>query len=189
MANRKSHAVFHLLLAAGAMTTGAGSLFARSIFLNGIDVSSARSQELRHVQVRINERGDIFISAPHYQVTEEDFFTPLSRVDSSSSGTAAVQNRLDNAAGDVASEPVVSPGPAVAVRPPAVNKPAAVRRPTTESPADATAQGPAGGFTGTNLAVPSSYKGESMPPVIPATPPATGTSPVANSVPATQNAE
>ena len=31
---------------------------ARNVFLNGVDVSSSRSQELRNVQVRINEKGD-----------------------------------------------------------------------------------------------------------------------------------
>ena len=50
----------------------------RSIFLNGIDVSSARDQDLRNVHVRISDNGDIFITAPQYQVTEEETFTPLS---------------------------------------------------------------------------------------------------------------
>jgi len=50
----------------------------RSIFLNGIDISSARSQDLRNVHIKISETGDIFISAPQYQVTEEETFLPLS---------------------------------------------------------------------------------------------------------------
>lgn len=50
----------------------------RSIFLNGIDISSARSQDLRNVHVKISETGDVFISAPQYQVTEEETFLPLS---------------------------------------------------------------------------------------------------------------
>jgi hypothetical protein len=51
----------------------------RSVFLNGIDISSARSQELKNVDIVINEQGDLFISAPHYQVNEEDTYVPLSK--------------------------------------------------------------------------------------------------------------
>ncbi|MCX6104523.1 MAG: hypothetical protein NTY08_01655 [Proteobacteria bacterium] len=57
-----------------ASTTGL-----RNIFLNGIDISSAKSQDLKHVDVHISESGDIFLVAPHYQVNEEDSFVPLSR--------------------------------------------------------------------------------------------------------------
>ena len=51
---------------------------ARSVFLNGIDVSSARNQDLRNVHVKISDNGDIQITAPQYQVTEEETFLPLS---------------------------------------------------------------------------------------------------------------
>jgi hypothetical protein len=51
----------------------------RSIFLNGMDISGARNQHLKNVDVQISENGDVFIIAPHYQVTEEDSFTPLSK--------------------------------------------------------------------------------------------------------------
>jgi hypothetical protein len=50
----------------------------RSLYLNGIDISSARSQDLRNVHVKISEDGDIYISAPQYQVTEDETFLPLS---------------------------------------------------------------------------------------------------------------
>ncbi|NBQ54208.1 MAG: hypothetical protein EBU49_11600, partial [Proteobacteria bacterium] len=70
----------HLAIGVFTVAATAPAAYARNVFLNGVDVSSSRSQELRNVQVRINEKGDIFISAPHYQVTEEDFFTPLSRL-------------------------------------------------------------------------------------------------------------
>lgn len=50
----------------------------RSVYLNGVDVSSARNQDLRNVHIKISENGDIFISAPQYQVTEEETFMPLS---------------------------------------------------------------------------------------------------------------
>ena len=52
---------------------------ARSIFLNGTDISSARGQELKNVSIHINENGDVFIMAPHYQVNEEDSYVPLSK--------------------------------------------------------------------------------------------------------------
>lgn len=50
----------------------------RSIYMNGVDVSSSRNQDMRNVHVKIDEYGNIFITAPHYQVSEEDTFTPLS---------------------------------------------------------------------------------------------------------------
>ena len=50
---------------------------ARNIFLNGSDISSARSQELENVKIYISDKGDIFISAPQYQVFEEKTYVPL----------------------------------------------------------------------------------------------------------------
>jgi hypothetical protein len=61
-----------------AMMTAAPSGL-RSIFLNGSDISGARNQQLKNVDVQISENGDLFIVAPHYQVAEEDAFTPLSK--------------------------------------------------------------------------------------------------------------
>src|SRR5688572_30489857 len=52
--------------------------FARSVYMNGVDISSARNQNLAKVNIRIDENGNIFIEAPHYQVNEEYSFTPLS---------------------------------------------------------------------------------------------------------------
>lgn len=53
-------------------------ILARSIFLNGVDISSAKTQQLKKVDVKIDEKGDIHIMAPHYQVHEENTFVPLS---------------------------------------------------------------------------------------------------------------
>jgi hypothetical protein len=50
----------------------------RSIYMNGVDISSARNQDLRNVHVKISENGDMYIAAPQYQVTEEETFLPLS---------------------------------------------------------------------------------------------------------------
>jgi len=62
--------LFFLLL----MTTEA---FARSVFLNGKDVSSAVGKKLEGVNISIAENGDVFISAPQYQVLEEVSYVPL----------------------------------------------------------------------------------------------------------------
>lgn len=67
-----------LVLAAAAVALTGGTAV-RSIYLNGTDISSARSQELKGVDVVINEKGDVFIVAPHYQVNEEDTYVPLSK--------------------------------------------------------------------------------------------------------------
>lgn len=51
----------------------------RSIFLNGIDISSAKNQVMSGVTVRIDSRGSIYIEAPQYEVQQESTFLPLSR--------------------------------------------------------------------------------------------------------------
>jgi hypothetical protein len=141
--------------------------FARSVFLNGVDVSSSRSQELRNVQIRINEKGDIFISAPHYQVTEEDFFTPLSRVPANGTTTVAAggPGNSNPASGSHSPGAVTADAPAVAE--PAVSKPASQPAPAKTSPA--TPVDKSGSFSNIGMEKPAP---ESMPPVLPATPPA-----------------
>jgi hypothetical protein len=67
------------LIALYATSSLAGPGGVKSVFLNGVDISSARSQELKNVDVIINEQGDIFLLAPHYQVNEEDTYIPLSK--------------------------------------------------------------------------------------------------------------
>lgn len=66
---------FTLIFALLGLTS---TLSARSIYLNGVDISSAQNQELKSVNITINENGDIFIIAPHYHVNEEDTYMPLS---------------------------------------------------------------------------------------------------------------
>ena len=70
-----------IILGLGLMsaTLTAAPAGVRSVYLNGVDISAAKSQELKNVDITINERGDIFIVAPHYQVHEEDSFVPLSK--------------------------------------------------------------------------------------------------------------
>lgn len=64
-----------LALALGVATPA----LARTLYLNGTDISSARNQTLQGVNVRIDGGGNIFIEAPHYQVHEENTYTPLSQ--------------------------------------------------------------------------------------------------------------
>ncbi len=58
---------------------GLSRIDARSIFVNGHDVSSVRSQELKNVNIRIDAQGNVFIDAPQYDVLEQDKYLPLSQ--------------------------------------------------------------------------------------------------------------
>lgn len=51
----------------------------RSLFLNGIDISSARNQEMKNVTIRIDESGNLFIEAPQYNVREESEYLPVTK--------------------------------------------------------------------------------------------------------------
>lgn len=54
----------------------------RNIYLNGTDITGAVDQELKKVDLHIDQDGHIYISAPQYQVFEEDHFLPLSHQNS-----------------------------------------------------------------------------------------------------------
>ncbi len=56
----------------------------RRIYLNGVDISSATHQQLENVHLRIDGQGNIFIEAPHYEVSEENTYLPLSSLQSES---------------------------------------------------------------------------------------------------------
>ena len=60
----------------GAMGATADS---RSVYLNGTDFSNARDQTLKHVDLHIDDAGNIFVTAPQYQVHEESSFFPIGR--------------------------------------------------------------------------------------------------------------
>ena len=53
-------------------------LSARSVYLNGQDVSSAYGEQLKGVDIFIDQNGDIYISAPQYQIIMESTKNPLS---------------------------------------------------------------------------------------------------------------
>lgn len=50
---------------------------ARMIYLNGKNISSVRDQQLEGVTVRIDSKGNVHISAPHYEVQESSHYRPL----------------------------------------------------------------------------------------------------------------
>lgn len=52
---------------------------ARVIYLNGVDISSAKNQTLEQVNVRIDAQGNVYVEAPQYEVQQESTFVPLSR--------------------------------------------------------------------------------------------------------------
>ena len=60
-------------------STFSPAVLGRDVLLNGQDISSARNQELKGVNLRIDDKGNLFIEAPQYRVHEEDTYTPLSR--------------------------------------------------------------------------------------------------------------
>lgn len=108
--------------------SAAGAAEARSIFLNGIDVSSARNQTLKNVEIKINENGDIFIIAPHYQVNEEETYTPLSRY---MQGKPAPLIQSDAGSATIRKD-----------EPPAHQTPNKITEPAGDRPADRTADKP-----------------------------------------------
>lgn len=71
----------------------------RRIYLNGVDISSATHQQLENVHIRIDGQGNIFIEAPHYEVSEENTYLPLSSLQSDATrlqhqGMQALPNSL-----------------------------------------------------------------------------------------------
>jgi hypothetical protein len=128
---------------AGASLTAAPA-GVRNLYLNGVDISSAKSQELKNVDVTINERGDIFIIAPHYQVHEEDSYVPLSKYVQNMS---APQHKAPQpvAAGTPAGARLE---PAMAVKVPAGSNPGAPESQQPKSPTSDAKDTPAAGEDG-----------------------------------------
>ena len=77
LANKLLFSIFLGLFVYGKSAV-ASNCTARSIFLNGVDISGSQNQELKKVDIMINEKGDIYITAPQYEVYEEDHYLPLS---------------------------------------------------------------------------------------------------------------
>ena len=52
---------------------------ARSIFVNGVDITGAVDQTLREVTVYIDKNGDVLITAPQYRVLAKESVKPLGK--------------------------------------------------------------------------------------------------------------
>ena len=85
----------------------------RNVYLNGVDISSTKSQALKNVNISIGEDGSIFIEAPHYQVNEESTYTPISKhAKKKLEARAGDSNLLNNDPTRIEIDPpVVSPSP------------------------------------------------------------------------------
>ena len=73
----KKFSINTLFLALLALTFDTVAM-GRNIYLNGRDISSAKSQKMENVTLQIDQNGNIYIEAPHYEVQEENTFIPLS---------------------------------------------------------------------------------------------------------------
>lgn len=62
------------LLGAGART-----LIGRGLYLNGEDITGARDEHLDGVRVRIDEKGDVWISGERYRVSQMDHYVPAEK--------------------------------------------------------------------------------------------------------------
>jgi hypothetical protein len=84
-----------MLLLVGFVGMHAEVAHGRSLYLNGQNISSAYGEQLNGVDLYIDDHGDIFISAPQYQVIQESTQRPLSLAPSSQ--TAAERQQIHQA--------------------------------------------------------------------------------------------
>lgn len=78
MVREMKKTIFKILaMTLASLFLAAAPPLARTIFVNGRDVSSVRGQTLKNVDVIIDEKGDVVITAPNYQVKEQELFRPL----------------------------------------------------------------------------------------------------------------
>lgn len=64
-------------IAFAAALAAASSASARSIYLNGVDISNARNQSLEGVDIRIDAEGNVFIIGNHYEIYQQQPVAPL----------------------------------------------------------------------------------------------------------------
>lgn len=69
----------HIAYIAILVSSLSSPLQARDVYLNGTDISSAFTQHIKNADIRIDEKGNLYISAPHYKVKEQDTYLPLSK--------------------------------------------------------------------------------------------------------------
>lgn len=69
----------HIAYIAILVSSLSSPLQARDVYLNGTDISSAFNQHIKNADIRIDGKGNLYISAPHYKVKEQDTYLPLSK--------------------------------------------------------------------------------------------------------------
>ncbi len=117
-----------ILLGSIPVLYGAGPPGLRMVYLNGVDISTARGQQLKKVDVQISENGDIYIVAPHYQVHEEDSYVPLSQYTQGVNAPSHLAPASSQALTPVtaqnlgASSPPLTPKPGEPLSPPAASQ-------------------------------------------------------------------
>jgi hypothetical protein len=115
----------------------------RSIYMNGVDISSSRNQDLRNVHVKISDNGDIYIAAPQYQVTEEETFLPLSTYTKAKTPEHKPAQPMNSASGKAAAKTAaaaIEPKPDAPAKPASAVAPAESVVPGKTGPAEAAAE-------------------------------------------------
>lgn len=54
-------------------------VYARGLYLNGKDISGARDENLESVRVKIDSKGDIWISGERYRVATQEHYVPVEK--------------------------------------------------------------------------------------------------------------
>jgi hypothetical protein len=110
---------------------------ARSVFLNGTDISNLREQTLNQVTVRIDASGDIRIDAPHYQIQDQSRFHPIGKpLSSRASALQGTEQALPSTLPRHPEAPPVATKPSLpseidTTNMPEVDRPASIEAPTS----------------------------------------------------------
>jgi hypothetical protein len=81
--------VFHIALLAMLLLNPCEAA-ARSIFLNGADVSGVRNQSMNDVSVHIDDLGNVMISAPQYKIHDRSRYHPINKQNKPTHQTSAI---------------------------------------------------------------------------------------------------
>ncbi len=142
-----------------------------SIYLNGIDISSALNQDMKSVDIHIDERGNLFITAPHYYVNEAESFVPLS------SGRPArlphmpllkLEHETPDQAANPTANPNASPAPSAENLPAPPSSPAVSTKEPMPNETTATVPGPLAPSPASTPPVSSSPDNSTPVPSLPA---------------------
>jgi len=85
------HSSMAVIMAALVMSPAA---YARSVYLNGVDISGVRSQTFKNATVHIDEKGDVHLNADHYKVEVVDEDDAATGARTGSAVAAGANSRL-----------------------------------------------------------------------------------------------